>query len=84
MGFSTAYGGLYRSETFTQSLPYIFEQQPEYISIEPMSGSGGTWVLRGLDDDISASSTGGFALCRPNTTALQQVYLGFHAIGRWK
>lgn len=82
VGFSTTYGSLYRSETFTQSLPYIFSNTPEYISIEPMSGSGGTWVLRGLDTNVSKNTTGGFALCRPNNTTLSQVYLGFYVRGR--
>lgn len=82
VGFSTAYGSLYRSETFTQSLPYIFSEAPEYISIEPMSGSGGTWVLRGLDTNASKNVTGGFALCRPNNTTLSQVYLGFYVRGK--
>ena len=82
VGFSTSYGSLYRSETFTQSLPYIFSNTPEYISIEPMSGSGGTWVLRGLDTSASKNVVGGFALCRPNNTSLSQVYLGFYVRGR--
>ena len=84
MGFSTAYGSLYRSANLEQDLPNIFKQAPDYISIEVMSGSGGTWVLRGLDTTISATNTGSFSLCRPNTTTLNQVYLGFNIVGRWK
>lgn len=84
VGFSTTYGGLYRSETFTQSIPSIFNAEPTYIDIQPMEGSGGTWVLRGLDTNISESNVGGFALCRPNTTALSQVHLGFNIRGTWK
>lgn len=84
MGFSTAFGSFYRSETFTQSLPSVFNQEPDTIEINVIKSNGASWILRGIDTSSSASSTGGFALCKNTNTALSAVYLGFYAIGTWK
>ena len=85
MGINVAFGNLYASADFNQSLPYgLFAAAPEYISIVPMSGGFGTWVNKGGGDAPTATTTGTFELVRPNTKNLSQANIGFHVIGRWK
>lgn len=88
MGISTTYyGSLYQSDTFEQELPSIFAEEPDVIDINIIKSNAGTgtgaFVLRGIDTNASASSTGSFAICKRNTGTLSQVYLGFHIVGKW-
>ena len=84
MGFGTAFGAMYQSAVFDQPLPSIFNAIPQTINIDILKSNGASWVLRGIDADMSKDSTGGFALCKPTNTTLSQVYLGFYAVGVWK
>lgn len=86
IGCSTAWGSLYQSTSFTQSLPTgLFKAAPEYISITPTKiSSGAFWVMHGHENDTTANSTGSFFVCRPTSLNISQAYLGFHIIGRCK
>ena len=84
MAISTAWGDLYVSEDFTQSLPSgLFGEPPYHISIEPMSGGYGTWVSKGYKDAATTDDTCTFCLVRAKSNTLSQVNIGFHIIGSW-
>lgn len=85
MAVSTAWGSLYESASFTQPLPSgLFSQAPHYVGIELTQASGAGWVLQGFGTDTSKDTIGSFSIVRPTAMNLQQVYLGFNCIGRWK
>lgn len=89
MGVSTTYyGSIYQSPNFTQDLPSIFSEEPDVIEINIIKTNAGetagAFVLRGLANDASSSSTGSFAIAKRNSGTLSQVYLGFHIVGTWK
>lgn len=85
MSISTAWGNMYESAEFNQSLPTgLFAVAPEVVQINIIKSSGAAFVEQGYNNDITATTTGKFALCRPNVQNLSQVHLGFNVIGRWK
>ena len=85
MAVTTAWGNLFRSETFTQSLPSgLFTAVPEVIDIGYSSGNYGGWIVRHENSAPTASSTGSFILVRPASATLSSSYIGFNVIGRWK
>ena len=86
MAVTTAWGNLYRSATFTQSLPSgLFTAVPEVIDISYRGGSGsGGWIANHENSAPSASVTGSFILVRPASATLSSSYLSFNIIGRWK
>lgn len=86
MAVTTAWGGLYRSTTFTQDLPSgLFTATPEVIDISLRStGNYGGWIVRHEESAPSDSSSGSFIVVRPASATLQQAYISFNIIGRWK
>ena len=79
------WGGLYRSSTFTHSLPSgLFVATPEVIDISFRNGSYGGWIIRHEESAPSEYSTGSFAIVRPASATISQAYISFNIIGRWK
>lgn len=83
-GSNMAYTLMWQSDTFTQDLPSIFSEEPDVIDINIIKSNGNAFIIRGLDTGASASSTGGFAICKNNSTNMSAVHLGFHVVGTWK
>lgn len=85
MAVSTTWGGLYRSESFAQSLPSgLFIATPEVIDIAMRTANYGGWIAQHEATTPSSTTTGGFIVVRPASAALSQVHIGFNVIGRWK
>ena len=84
MAVSTAWGSLYESSVFNQALPSgLFNAAPSVVNINIVSSQGAAWIVQGYGSN-SATQTGNFSVVRPVSGNLSQVYIGFHAIGRWK
>jgi hypothetical protein len=85
MGVSTAFGGLYRSEAFQQSLPSgLFKSVPECCNIN-YAGSSSDWaafIMPRLPAD--ANNSCGFYVVRPGSATITQAKISFHILGRWK
>lgn len=85
MSISTAWGGLFRSEAFTQSLPSgLFTATPEVIDITFRNSNFGAWIAKHETSAPSTSSSGSFIMVRPASATLSQAYISFNVIGRWK
>lgn len=85
MGVSTAWGGLYRSEAFSQTLPSgLFNTTPEVIDVVFRNSNYGAWIAKHETSAPSTSSSGSFIVVRPASATLSQAYIGFNIIGRWK
>lgn len=86
MAVTTAWGNLYRSESFNQSLPSgLFIDTPEAIDISFRGATNyGGWIARHEGTAASKDNCGGFIVCCPASATLQQGYIGFNVIGRWK
>lgn len=85
MDISTAWGSLYRSEPFSQDLPYgLFAHNPEYVDITMDTADRGAWIAMHEEVQGNAEYTGSFIVVRPAATTLTFSYLRFHCIGRWK
>lgn len=85
MAVTTAWGGLYRSESFSQSLPSgLFIDTPEVIDITYRVSNYGGWIAQHEATAPSSSNTGGFIVVRPASATLSQARIGFNVIGRWK
>ena len=85
MAITTTWGGLYRSESFSQSLPTgLFADTPEVIDITYRGANYGGWIARHEAYAASDSETGGFIVVRPASATLTAVPISFNVIGRWK
>ena len=85
MGVTTTWGGLYRSEVFTQSYPSgLFKSAPESTSITLRQGSYGGWIVTHEQSAPSADSSGSFIVVRPASANISQAYISFYSVGRWK
>lgn len=84
MAITTAWGNLYRSETFAQDLPSgLFARTPDVININLVSCDFGGWVCLHESTTPSAATTGGFIVVRPASATTSRTYIGFHIIGEW-
>ena len=86
MAVTTAWGVLYRSEPFAQELPSgLFVDTPEVMDIT-LRGTGnyGGWIARHEESAANSSDTGSFIVVRPASATLQQAYISFNIVGRWK
>lgn len=85
MAVSTAYGSLYKSNTFRHMLPFdLFIDTPDVINISIQSTDNyGGWVAYDTNP-ANYAYTNGFIIVRPAAANLQQVYISFNVIGRWK
>lgn len=86
MGVSTAWGNVYVSPEFNQSLPSgLFKSTPDSIQIMVRSANfAGAFIVNGGGEMPSANATGAFNVARPNSGTIQQVYITFEIKGRWK
>lgn len=85
MAVTTEWGPLYRSEVFTQSLPYgLFVEEPEVIEITFRNGSFGAWIAKHETSAPSNSDSGSFIVVRPASAKLSPSNISFNVIGRWK
>ena len=85
MGVSTAWGGLYRSESFSQTLPPgLFVATPEVIDITYRGANFGGWIAKHEAFAADANTSGGFILVRPASATISQAPISFNVIGRWK
>ena len=85
MAVTTAWGSLYTSYMYTQSLPTgLFKAVPEVMSIDAIKGSYGCWVIMYSNSEPTATASTGFTIASAASKTINQLYLGFHCIGRWK
>ena len=85
MAVNTAWGNLFRSEIFTQDLPYdVFIRTPDSININIVHGGYGGWICKHEQTAPSADTTGSFIYVRPAGATVTTSNLGFHIIGEWK
>ena len=83
MGVSTAWGQLFESSTFTQTLPGdLFSSAPQVVDISIQKSNLGAWIEK-KGTNVSADSTGEFFVVRATSGTLSQVHLSFNIIGRW-
>lgn len=83
MAINEAWGSLYTSADFTQDLPGIFNDAPSMVDIE-VCGTESGFVFIMKQGMPTATSSGEFIVCRPGSMTVRQVYISFHAVGRWK
>lgn len=84
IAITTAWGNLYRSETFAQDLPSgLFARTPDVININLVSCDFGGWVCLHESTTPSATTTGGFIVVRPASATTSRTYIGFNIIGEW-
>lgn len=85
MAVTTTWGNLFRSDTFSQDLPYgLFSQTPEAINIDISSANFGGWIAKHEASNPDSSATGSFIVVRPASATLSQAYISFYVVGRWK
>jgi hypothetical protein len=75
--------GTYHSEHFNQDLPGIFSEAPHFLDISFYGANSFGFITRG-EEMPTATTSGKFAIWRPDPFTLKQVYISFRAIGRWK
>lgn len=82
MAISTAWGSMFMSESFNQTLPSgLFIASPDYIG---MTTNYGGFIIGSSSTPTSESNTGGFRVARGVSETASQVYIRFNIIGRWK
>jgi hypothetical protein len=82
---TTTWGNLYRSQIFTQSLPYgLFKNGAEYTGIHLMTGSAGGWIVTHEQVQPSEYETGSFMIVRPASATITGAFIAFYCVGRWK
>ena len=84
---STAWGNLYRSAIFTQTLPsglFMANVGADYIGISLMTGTYGGWIAMHEQTQPSEYETGSFIIVRPASATIGAAYISFYCIGRWK
>lgn len=85
MAVTTAWGSIYYSEAFTQSLPSgLFVDAPEVCDIS-FRGSSSNWaafIIPSVSPTKTTSTT--FYVARPATGTITQARISFNVIGRWK
>lgn len=86
MGVSTAWGNVYVSSRFTQAYPTgLFAGTPStFITIAATGNDYVGWIATGGTEGLSKDNTAEFQVIRGSSATMQQVYISFHAIGRWK
>ena len=71
------------SAAYTQDFPEgLFNVTPKFLDITVMNSSGAVFVSRYVED-LTATNTGKFTLSRPTSMTVNNVVLGFYAIGTW-
>lgn len=83
MAINESFGGLYTSADYTQDLPGIFNDAPAMMDIA-VYGTDSGFVFIMKQSKPTATNSGIFIVCRPGSMTVKQVYISFHAVGRWK
>ena len=79
---TTAWGNLYRSAVFSQSLPDgLFKTTPDVITMNVVNSNYGGWICKHENSAPSAVTTGSFIFTRPASATVSPLYIGFHVIG---
>ena len=83
VAITTQNGNLYNSASQTAiDFPVSFIERPVYCSI---TGRGGDGMYLIIQPSLPATSnTGNYYLARGNSTTLNNIGVGYYAIGRWK
>ena len=85
MAVTSAWGSLFQSESFTQTLPSgLFASTPLSINIEFTDANYGGWIARDGASSPSTSSSGSFRVLRASSATLSRSWITFNIIGRWK
>ena len=85
MAVTTAWGSLFQSESFTQTLPSgLFASTPLSINIEFTDANYGGWISRDGASSPNTSSSGSFRVLRASSATLSRSWITFNIIGRWK
>ena len=72
------------SAAFTKDFPEgLFNAPPQFLDITVVNSTAAVVVSRYLED-LTATNTGKFTLSRPTSMTVNNVKLGFYAVGRWK
>lgn len=72
------------SAAFTEDFPEgLFIDAPQFLDITVVNSTAAVFVSRYVED-LTATNTGKFTLSRPTSMTVNNVKLGFYAIGRWK
>ena len=84
MAISTAFGSLYRSAIFSQSLPSgLFKTTPEVINIQMNNGGNGCWIAKWNDVVASAVTSGSFIVINATSGNITPSQIGFNIKGFW-
>lgn len=84
---TTAWGDLYESTGYSKTLPDgLFVAAPDNVDLTVSKSDSAMYVTRfdGTDVYITKDNIGRFTFSRPTSRTVRGVYIGVHAIGRWK
>ena len=84
MAVSTAWGSGYFGAYLSQDFPEdLFSETPTFLDITIRNtDSGYAWIAR--SGKPTEAATGDFTVVRFSSGNISQVYIAFHAIGKWK
>lgn len=83
VAFSSSWGNIYISSAQTAiTYPISFINAPLYRNLTPISGTGLYFVSN--TNGSYATNTSSYYLIRANSSSVENVIIGFYAIGRWK
>jgi hypothetical protein len=85
MAVSTAWGDVYRSAVFNQSLPSgLFADIPDVIDMSIRNAGYAVWLSCHEETAPSVDNTGSFMVVRAASSNVSAVHVSFHVIGSWK
>lgn len=85
MAVSTAWGDVYRSAVFNQSLPSgLFADIPDVIDMSIRNAGYAVWLACHEETAPSVDNTGSFMVVRAASSNVSAVHVSFHVIGSWK
>jgi hypothetical protein len=85
MGVSIAWGALYSSQSFSQSLPYgLFVDKPTYVNIDVVDSAASGFVSQGYNNATTKDTIASFCLYSARNETFSQVHFGFYVVGKWK
>lgn len=80
-----SWGNMYESVGMYKKFPKnFFTYAPVHITMTLMGGNGAAFITHDKADDMTKDQTGRFTLSRPTSMTINNVKIGFEAIGRWK
>ena len=82
---TTTWGNMYESAGMYKQFPQgLFISAPTHIDMTLMGGSGAAFLTHDKADEMTKDQTGRFTLSRPTSMTLDNVKIGFEAVGRWR